>query len=121
MNLLHGKVVRNGEAAAIAVEGGHELPLVGFPHLAAGHKVVLGVRPHRIACGDEGIPARVVITELLGAETQLLAKIEGSPRGPVTVLLNERVDFRPGQEIRLRVDIEQIHLFDADTELRLTY
>jgi multiple sugar transport system ATP-binding protein len=83
--------------------------------------VVLGVRPNRLGFGDQGIPARVIITELLGAETQLLVKIEGSTRGPVTILLNERVNFKPGQEIRLNADVEQLHLFDADTGLRLNY
>jgi multiple sugar transport system ATP-binding protein len=121
MNLLYGHIVRRGETTAVAIEGGHELPLSGCPDVPAGHKVVLGVRPNRLGFGDQGIPARVIITELLGAETQLLVKIEGSTRGPVTILLNERVNFKPGQEIRLNADVEQLHLFDADTGLRLNY
>jgi multiple sugar transport system ATP-binding protein len=77
-----------------------------------GQGVVFGTRPEHLAlaAGSEGLPAKVVVVEPTGADTQVFAKIGESE---VTAVFRERHEFRAGDAIRLVPDYERAHLFDA--------
>jgi multiple sugar transport system ATP-binding protein len=83
MNLLRGKLVRNGAGLAFANDGfSFDLPGVTTP--GEGHErlpAVLGVRPEdiRLASAGEGLmAARVVLVEPLGSEAVLT--VESGPQ-----------------------------------------
>ena len=55
----------------------------------------------------------VKVYELLGAEVFLYFTVEGHD---VTVRVNPRTTARPGDTIKLAVDMTKLHIFDKDTE-----
>ena len=86
-----------------------------------GREITLGVRPESIH--DEEmylsnattgvIDAYVEITEMMGAETYLYLTCEGNS---LTARVSPRTTARPGDEIRVAIDPNRIHIFDKETE-----
>jgi multiple sugar transport system ATP-binding protein len=114
MNFLPGKIRREAGGAKVEIANGVAVPM---PRDAAGEDgqlVVFGVRPEHLelASDGQGLPAKVVVVEPTGADTQVFAKIGESD---VTAVFRERHDFRAGDAIRLIPDHERTHLFDAAT------
>jgi multiple sugar transport system ATP-binding protein len=110
MNVFSG-VVRSGQ-----VEGlGAHWPIA--PGIAAeGQAVSYGVRPTDLRLAAQGIPARVVIVEPTGAETELLVEVGGQQ---MVVVLHGRTQAQPGDQVFLALDVAKSHVFDAASGLRL--
>ncbi|HEX3556730.1 MAG TPA: sn-glycerol-3-phosphate ABC transporter ATP-binding protein UgpC [Thermoanaerobaculia bacterium] len=124
MNFIAATVTAGGDAVAAS---GFTLPVPAASRAATaqrvGQKVVLGIRPENIReaprdPGDAVVPitAKVEFVEPLGHEVivhgrvgddLLVAKVEPH-RAP-----------RMGEEVRLVIEVEAIHLFDATSEKRL--
>jgi len=88
------------------------------------HSVIAGVRPEAIVIHktpkEDGIKAKIVVTEALGSETLLYCDVEGATTPlEIVVKLHERVAFDRGQIVWLSIQNDQIHLFDDDTEVSL--
>ena len=114
MNFLPGKV----DGGVVRLAGGISLPVPKSAKAADGQSVVYGTRPEHVdmTTGDDGVPAEVVVVEPTGADTQVFSKIAGVE---VTSVFRERHEFRPGETIRLKIDADRGHLFDAATGARL--
>lgn len=90
-----------------------------------GKELIIGVRPEDIhdaayvppGLQTEKVPATVDITELMGNEIFLYLT-----RADETFLarVDPRTEARPGQRIEVAVDMDQMHAFDAESELSLT-
>ncbi|MCR4794732.1 MULTISPECIES: ABC transporter ATP-binding protein [Ruminococcus] len=86
-----------------------------------GKEIVLGVRPESIhdeemylSNASTGvIDANVEITEMMGAETYLYLLCEGIP---LTARVSPRSTARPGDDIKVAIDPNRIHIFDKETE-----
>ena len=86
-----------------------------------GKEIILGVRPESIhdeemylSNASTGvIDANVEITEMMGAETYLYLLCEGIP---LTARVSPRSTARPGDDIKVAIDPNRIHLFDKETE-----
>ncbi|MBM9458351.1 sn-glycerol-3-phosphate ABC transporter ATP-binding protein UgpC [Nocardioides sp. zg-536] len=127
MNLLAGKTAGDG----VAVVDGVDFPIPRAAAAAASGAVTLGVRPEawRIAgAGEDGFPVTVQVIEELGADSYLYATPPGitlreRPAGDlvpqVVVRLEERSGLRAGEQVRLRVAPERVHVFDGESGLRL--
>ena len=114
MNLVNGALA-DGKFIA---RDGISLPLAGrFRTTTAGRAVVGGVRPEHIRIGDDGFAAQVVVVEPMGADTQVITR---SGTQEVTCLFRERVAVAPGETVRLSVDPQFVHLFDAETGKRMS-
>jgi multiple sugar transport system ATP-binding protein len=91
------------------------LPLGQSSKIAPGSAIDLGVRPDAISVIDSGagyaIPARIVVVEHLGGSSLLYVQIEGVD-GLVTVEQRGKSDLAAGQDVHLRLDPQEIHLFD---------
>ena len=84
-------------------------------------EVILGVRPECVH--DEEnivnlaktgvIDCNVEITEMMGAETFLYLECEGIP---ITARVSPRTTAHPGDQIKVSLDPNRIHLFDKETE-----
>ncbi|MCR4644254.1 MAG: sn-glycerol-3-phosphate ABC transporter ATP-binding protein UgpC [Oscillospiraceae bacterium] len=84
-------------------------------------EVILGVRPECVR--DEEnivntaqtgvIDCNVEITEMMGAETFLYLECEGIP---ITARVSPRTTAHPGDQIKVALDPNKIHLFDKETE-----
>ncbi|MEN9892959.1 MAG: hypothetical protein RLY78_3254, partial [Pseudomonadota bacterium] len=89
-----------------------------------GQAVHYGVRPSDLTLADSGIPARVVVVEPTGAETELLVEV-GEPGGnagarqQLTVVLHGRTEAQPGDVVHLAIDAPRTHLFDSGSGQRL--
>jgi multiple sugar transport system ATP-binding protein len=83
--------------------------------------IILGVRPESIhdeemylSNASTGvIDTYVELTEMMGAETYLYLLCEGIP---LTARVSPRSTARPGDEIRVAIDPNRIHIFDKETE-----
>jgi multiple sugar transport system ATP-binding protein len=78
--------------------------------------VKYGIRPEHIDIQDSLIAGEVVVVEPMGAQTELLLKVQDQP---LTVITHGRSSARPGERLRLAPQPQHAHLFDAATGKRL--
>lgn len=87
-----------------------------------GKVVTLGIRPEDLhdeesylAMSPKSVfEATVRVYEMLGSEVLLYFDIEDAS---FVAKVNPRTTARPGDTIKLAMDLEKIHIFDKDTEL----
>ena len=83
--------------------------------------VVLGIRPEDVkdeelflnSSPESVIEATVRVYELLGAEVFLYFDVDGFN---ITARVNPRTTARPGDTIKIAMDLSKIHIFDKETE-----
>jgi multiple sugar transport system ATP-binding protein len=111
MNIVHGTLRRNADAAWVEAEGGVRWPLPATVSASDGHAVAYGVRPGSLALGGgaAAVPAEVIVVEPTGAETELLVRVGAAQ---IVVVMHGRTDTGPGETIALDVDQAAVHLFD---------
>jgi multiple sugar transport system ATP-binding protein len=80
-----------------------------------GKRIVYGIRPEHFSLGGP-LQAKVSVVEPTGSETQVFAQI-GEQK--LLGVFRERVTVAPGQILPLAPNVEAVHLFDAQTGLRL--
>ena len=126
MNLMRGTLARADGLRFVAAGGGVDvaLPAQWSSWLAShvGGDVVLGARPEHISLAAAGspqaatVPARLELAEPMGSEIYIQARAG-------THELTVRIPPQPlppeGSELRLAIDMDHAHLFDATTERRL--
>ena len=86
-----------------------------------GKEIILGVRPESLhdeemylSNASTGIiDCQVEITEMMGAETYLYLLCEGTP---LTARVSPRSIAKSGDEIKIAIDPNKIHIFDKETE-----
>jgi multiple sugar transport system ATP-binding protein len=109
--------VFDGAVQAGAVAGlGTQWPLPAGLPAAAGQKVHYGVRPGDLELAAEGVPARVIVVEPTGAETELVVEVGGQR---LIVVLHGRTPVQPDDTVHLKVDVAKVHVFDAADGRRL--
>ena len=90
-----------------------------------GKTVVLGIRPEDVhdeemfisQSPDSVIEATIRVYELLGAEVYLYFDIE---QFNWTARVNPRTTARPGDTIKMALDLSKVHVFDKDTQQVVT-
>src|SRR5690606_10748011 len=78
MNLLPGRIRREGGKVLFELESGGVIALPADSAGEDGRPLLLGIRPEHIAIapgGDAGFAARAVVTEPTGAETLITTRI----------------------------------------------
>ncbi|MCU1371248.1 MAG: ugpC [Ilumatobacteraceae bacterium] len=116
MNCFPGQISADGRG--VEVPGG-TLPLpAGLQAVpAAGSTVTVGVRPEHLEVSGQGSLGVVVrAVEWLGHECLISASV-----GDATIVVREpgMSASDAGHDLRLRVDPENVHLFDPSTTLRI--
>ncbi|WP_308917866.1 sn-glycerol-3-phosphate ABC transporter ATP-binding protein UgpC [Jannaschia sp. LMIT008] len=112
MNLIAAR--GTGGAADV---GGVTIPVDGAPE---GRPVTLGMRPEHLVLGDRGLPATVSVIEPTGSETHIVARLGEGTGGEVTAVTRDRPAVRPGETIHLMPEPGRVHVFDADSGVRLS-
>ncbi|MDB5537157.1 MAG: transporter ATP-binding protein [Devosia sp.] len=115
MNLIKGKVFL-GDSPTIVTTDGVSLPLPLVSGLETGREITYGFRPEHLSIDPSGMKATVVVIEPTGSETQVNARFGTTP---ITAIFRDRVDFRPGDSVRLLPDNKRAHVFDTLTGQRL--
>jgi multiple sugar transport system ATP-binding protein len=123
MNLFGAEVAADG---ATLRAGGASVPVPPAWRDAAakagGRRVVVGIRPEKIAVVGDGaagpgvVPAVVEVVELLGSEVVFHARAGGD------VLIAKAEPHRApgvGGRVSLQLALEELHLFDAESQARL--
>src|SRR6266851_1705856 len=119
------KVVADGPSTRITMDdlGQVEVPPLYAPAArdAAGKKLILGIRPENFSDyallseqdrSGSTMSAPVEVVEHLGSELLVYMTLQGKQ---MVARVDPRSNARVGQTIKLHVDADQIHLFDADT------
>jgi multiple sugar transport system ATP-binding protein/inositol-phosphate transport system ATP-binding protein len=109
MNLLPGRL-QGGNV----VIGGHRLPSP-MPDMA-DRDVIVGIRPSAVRIGSEGLPATVSLVEDLGDAVILDLDCADMI---VRARVNDGDHPREGETIAITARPQDIHLFDATTQVRL--
>ena len=88
-----------------------------------GKTVTMGIRPEHIndaalnGATEATYDCKVEVYELLGAEVFLYFELDGTP---VTARVDPKTAARPGDIVTFAIDVSRIHVFDKDTELKIT-
>jgi multiple sugar transport system ATP-binding protein len=115
MNMLTGRIDA-ADGARFVTGDGLTLP-VGRPLAAVPEgPVVYGLRPESMHLGGD-VPLRVDVVEPTGSETHVLGHLGATE---IVGVFRERVRARPGEEIRVSIDPQATHLFDARSGARLS-
>jgi multiple sugar transport system ATP-binding protein len=117
MNVLQGVLRKEGGQCWVDAEG-HAWPAPALAQGMSGQAVSYGVRPTdlQIASGGAGVPARVIVVEPTGAETELLVQVGQTQ---LVVVMHGRTSARPDDVIHLEVAPAKSHVFDGATGARL--
>jgi multiple sugar transport system ATP-binding protein len=81
-----------------------------------GQGVHYGIRPTDLLLSERGVPARVVVVEPTGAETELLVQIADQS---LVLVVHGRTSAQPDDIVHLTVDDGKAHVFDAASGIRL--
>ena len=126
MNFFDAKITKKSENYVITVHGADfvlpedkQKTLRMMDHIP--ENVVAGVRPVHISLADEGIPAVIDVSELMGSELHLHADSDG--KDVVIVVPTTDIDIDSVRGIHKQVNYtfrpDLIHIFDKETEKNL--
>ncbi len=129
MNFIDATVTKSGSDVTVNF-GGYAIKLPEYKTKAlidggyVGKEVIIGIRPEDVhdediflsTSADSIVDAKVEITELLGAETNLFLVIAGQN---ITARVNSRSTAKVGDTIKVALDVNRIHVFDKATELTI--
>ncbi|TWO73081.1 sn-glycerol-3-phosphate ABC transporter ATP-binding protein UgpC [Caenimonas sedimenti] len=111
MNVLPGTLRVQGGRTYVEAQG-HEWPAAPQSRGQEGQAVQYGFRPTDVALATDGqgIPAKVVVVEPTGAETELLLRVG---EADIVVVLHGRTEVQPDDTVHLRVSPAKTHVFDT--------
>ena len=115
MNMLQADAVGQGVAVkgtAIALNPGQREALSRQP----ANSVVVGLRPERVHFADAGLPGRLSLLEPTGPDTYAFVD---TPMGAMVLRVAGQVAQRVGDNVHLRWDAADLHVFDTATEARI--
>lgn len=116
MNFIEGTVTRKEDRLMLVTDNGATFPL---PDAAVepGKRIILGIRPEHVEIVPQSlITLTVDVVEPTGAETHFYSKVG---EAPFCVAVHHRLDVHPGQPVHLHFPDGRVHLFDAETGMRI--
>ena len=126
MNLVDARVVQSGDdvvlmfgSNSVKLPEGKAKKLVESGYV--DRTVIMGIRPEDLSdsemvinsAPDSVIEANIKAYELLGAEVFLYFDVD---QLSCTARVNPRTTARPGDTIKLGIDMTKLHIFDKETE-----
>jgi multiple sugar transport system ATP-binding protein len=117
MNVVKGILRQSGGRASVEAEG-HVWPVNALAQAQDGQAVVYGVRPGDLTLSTtgQGIPAKVIVVEPTGAETELLLEVGGTR---MIVVMHGRTAVQPDDLVHLEIAEGKAHVFDEANGQRL--
>jgi multiple sugar transport system ATP-binding protein len=116
INVLEGSVEAAGPTGVVNTKGGARIAIEAG--VEQGRRVSAAFRPEHVDISEAGtLCGKINVVENLGPETYVFVD---TTDGRVCLVLDRSQRPRPGDEVKLAVHPEHVHLFDADTGLRLS-
>ncbi|NPC55360.1 ABC transporter ATP-binding protein [Caenimonas soli] len=117
MNVVAG-TLRTGDGQTWVEAEGQRWPASALTQARDGLAVHYGVRPGDISVSTSGngIPAKVIVVEPTGAETELLVEVG---KAQLVVVLHGRTAVQPDDIVRLDIASGKAHVFDGASGNRL--
>src|SRR5262245_33437891 len=114
----HGTLRHSSAAAWVETGGGLRLPLRPDAPILDGREVIYAVRPEHLSLvgPSDGLPTPIHVVEQTGLDMLAFGKLADTS---VCCLLRGRPDVAPGQQVHLRPDLGNVHIFDAANGERL--
>jgi sn-glycerol 3-phosphate transport system ATP-binding protein len=115
MNFLPATLSHGGSAAQLDIG-----PLIPFADGKRpgqdGRKLTIGIRPEHLTRSPDGLPMQIDLIEPLGSETVVIGRLAGGD------LISVKLSGRPpiSETMTISISPAHIHVFDADSGLRLT-
>ena len=115
MNMVHGELDPNAPGTFVTT-GGTRISVANPGSATPGRKLVCGIRPEAIHLGGD-VPLKVEVVEPTGSETHVVSLLDDKE---MTCVFRERISAAPGEEMRVSIDPQAVHLFDAEGGKRLS-
>ena len=116
INFMPGTVVTGEGQPAVDTPNGRIRILPGAA-VKPGQKVICGIRPTDAVVSDDGpIRTKALLVERMGHDVQLCT---AAPAGQFLAIVDRSRPFSEGVEVRFDAAPEKVHVFDAETEMRL--
>jgi len=80
--------------------------------LIEAKNVVVGIRPYAVKRSSKGAAAQVIANQWLGDQSHIAAKFAN---GTIVLVEHDRAALDEGQEILVRLDPSDLHIFDPQT------
>jgi multiple sugar transport system ATP-binding protein len=113
MNIVEGRIT-DGQFVA---RDGTTVPLGQTRGAVEGQAVKLGIRPEDLILDDAGLAGTIITIEPTGSETHVTLTVAGTD---ISGVFRERISNRPGSALPVRFNSDRLHLFDAETGVRLS-
>ena len=119
MNVFPVQVKDDGKTIDFAIEGsgGQSLSYAAADfsqtlrnRLKGETALMLGVRPHAVRIGKQGLKARVVTCQWLGDQTHIASEIAGRT---VVSVSHEQIAAKPASEVFLGIEPGDLHIFSS--------
>lgn len=119
MNLVDGTLAGDEPITFHAGDVHIPLPLAWRDRLCphVGQPVVFGVRPEAIALKSAGVPAQVIIAELMGADLLVFTQVGGQR---VVVRADPGLKVSAGETVHLTFNENCLHVFSKTTQENLS-
>ena len=126
MNFFDAKLVREGEKyfaelAGYKVELDAEKEARLLANDVQSQDITLGVRPEHTDLADDGVPATVDVSEMMGSSVHLHVTAEGRDVIIIVPTTDMKASFRHGDSLHFTFKGNVAHVFSKETEKNLEY
>ncbi len=123
MNLFKARLSMEADGPVLRGSG-FALPAPAWlPGVSKGPEqaLVVGIRPQALKLSDDAaaLPVRVDVVEYLGTESQIVGHLQVPDGQRVSAIVPGDAKALLHQVVRLAVDVQTLHVFDADSGLAL--
>ena len=127
MNFFDGKLTREGdkyfaELGGVKVELSKDKEERLLKNNVQSQEVTLGIRPEHTELADQGVPAKIDVSEMMGSSVHLHVSAEGKDViiiVPTTEMLSDA--FKMGQQVHFTFNGAVAHVFSKETEKNLEF
>ena len=127
MNMFDGRLTREGdkffaELGGVKVELSKDKEERLLKNNVQSQDVILGIRPEHTELADQGVPAKIDVSEMMGSSVHLHVSAEGKDViiiVPTTEMLTDA--FKMGQQVHFTFNGAVAHVFSKETEKNLEF
>ena len=83
--------------------------------------ITLGVRPEHTVLGEQGVDARVDVSEMMGSSVHLHVTAEGKDVIIIVPTIDGKASFSMGEQVKFAFDGNVAHVFSKETEKNLEW